>query len=157
MPAHEELLALDRRHVWHPFTQMQAWPDDDPLIIAGAEGNYLIDDLGRRYFDGVSSLWVTVHGHKKREIDDAVRAQLDRIASPHGDAGKSLREAEALFARRGNEIAALVVEPLVQGAAGMLVQPKGYLARLAELCRAHEVLLICDEVATGFGRTGTMF
>src|SRR2546428_8683945 len=80
MPAHDLLLELDRRHVWHPFTQMQAWPDDEPLIIASAAGNYLFDDLGRRYFDGVSSLWVTVHGHKKREIDDAVRAQLDRVA-----------------------------------------------------------------------------
>ncbi|HEX9507586.1 MAG TPA: adenosylmethionine--8-amino-7-oxononanoate transaminase, partial [Myxococcales bacterium] len=60
--AHDRLLALDQRHLWHPFTQMQLWPGDDPLIIAAAEGNYLIDDLGRRYLDGVSSLWVNVHG-----------------------------------------------------------------------------------------------
>src|SRR5688572_24877930 len=59
---------------------MQVWPDDDPIIIERAEGNYLIDDLGRRYLDGVSSLWVTVHGHRKKEIDDAVRAQLDKVA-----------------------------------------------------------------------------
>src|SRR5205823_6776100 len=77
---HQRLLDTDLRHVWHPFTQMQEWPGDEPLIIEAAEGNYLIDDLGRRFFDGVSSLWVTVHGHRKREIDEAVRAQLDRVA-----------------------------------------------------------------------------
>ena len=51
----------------------------------------------------------------------------------------------------------MIVEPLVQGAAGMLVQPPGYLRAVRELCDAHGVPLICDEVATGFGRTGTMF
>ena len=80
---HERLLALDRAHVWHPFTQMAVWPSDEPLIIERAEGNELIDDLGRRYLDGVSSLWCNVHGHRKREIDDAVRAQLDRVAHSH--------------------------------------------------------------------------
>lgn len=262
---HERLLAADRRHVWHPFTQMQAWPDDDPLVIASAEGNYLVDDLGRRYLDGVSSLWVTVHGHKKREIDEAIRAQLDRVAHStllglasvpsielaealvaiappgldkvfysdsgstaveiavkmayqywrqrgrpekrrfaalteayHGDTVGSvsvggidlfhatfggllfpveriptpysyrwpgggdclegaLGAARRLFAEKGRELAALVIEPLVQGAAGMLMQPPGYLKAIAGLCREHDVLLICDEVATGFGRTGTMF
>ncbi len=263
--SHRRLLELDRRHVWHPFTQMQAWPDDHPLIIESAEGNYLIDNQGNRYLDGVSSLWVLVHGHRKRRIDEAVRAQLgkvahstllglasvpsielaaklvqvaprgltrvfysdsgstsveialkmayqywrqrdrpekrkfaalaeayhgdtigsvsvggielfhdifrgllfgvERIPTPYvyrwegeGDCGQAcLASAEALFARKGRELAALVIEPLVQGAAGMIVQPPGFLARLAALCREHEVLLICDEVATGFGRTGTMF
>src|SRR5512132_1467116 len=77
---HDRLLALDRAHVWHPFTQMAVWPSDDPLLIERAEGNYLFDDLGRRYLDGVSSLWCNVHGHRKREIDEAVRAQLERVA-----------------------------------------------------------------------------
>ena len=67
------------------------------------------------------------------------------------------REAEKLIAEKAHELAAVVIEPLVQGAAGMLVQPKGYLRRIAEACRKHDVLLVCDEVATGFGRTGTMF
>jgi len=262
---HERLLRLDRTHVWHPFTQMQEWPADEPLVIERAEGNYLIDDLGRRYLDGVSSLWCNVHGHRKPELDDAVRAQLEKVAHTtllglasvpsielaaelvrlappglsrvffsdsgstavevalkmayqawrqrgrpekarfaalreayHGDTVGSvsvggmelfhgtfrdllfeaeriptpyayrwtgpgecgaacLAAAEQLFAEKGNQLAALVVEPLVQGAAGMLTQPPGFLRRLAELCRQHEVLLICDEVATGFGRTGTLF
>jgi adenosylmethionine-8-amino-7-oxononanoate aminotransferase len=63
----------------------------------------------------------------------------------------------ALLAEHGDRIAAVVVEPLVQGAAGILVQPDGYLGAVRELCDEHEVLLVCDEVATGFGRTGTMF
>ncbi len=260
-----DLLLQDRAHVWHPFTQMQAWPDDEPLVIESAEGNYLIDVEGGRYLDGVSSLWVNVHGHRKKEIDEAVRAQLDRVAhttllglasvpsielaveltrvappglnrvfysdsgstavevalkmayqywrqvgrpkkrrfvalgeayhgdtlgsvsvggielfheifhgllfpvsripAPYayrwigpGDCGAGCIEAARdLFAKSAGEFAALVIEPLVQGAAGMLVQPPGFLAELARLCRDHEVLLICDEVATGFGRTGTMF
>ena len=262
---HERLLALDRAHVWHPFTQMAVWPSDDPLIVERAEGNELIDDLGRRYLDGVSSLWCNVHGHRKREIDDAVRAQLDRVAHStllglasvpsielaealvrltpegltrvfysdsgstavevalkmayqywqqrgrpektrfaalaeayHGDTVGSvsvggmdlfhgifrgllfeverlpsptpyhwtgggdalagaLRAAERLLEEKGSTLAAVVIEPLVQGAAGMWMHPPGYLRAMAELCRKHEVLLVCDEVATGFGRTGTMF
>jgi adenosylmethionine-8-amino-7-oxononanoate aminotransferase len=62
-----------------------------------------------------------------------------------------------LLAEHGSEVAAVIVEPLVQGAAGMLMQPPGYLRRVRELCDEHGVLLICDEVATGFGRTGRMF
>lgn len=252
---HEQLWALDQAHVWHPFTQMALWPDDAPLIIERAEGNWLIDTKGRRWLDAISSLWVTVHGHKKAELDAAVRAQLDKVAhctllgqasvpsielaaklvsiapkgltkvfysdsgstavevalkmayqywrlsgrpekkrfaalaeayhgdtlgsvsvggidlfhdrfrdllfdvervpSPHKDA--SLAHIEKLFAEKAGELAAFVVEPLVQGAAGMWMQPKGWLRSVEALCRKHDVLLICDEVATGFGRTGTMF
>ncbi|HEX9103811.1 MAG TPA: aminotransferase class III-fold pyridoxal phosphate-dependent enzyme, partial [Polyangia bacterium] len=64
---------------------------------------------------------------------------------------------EAMLAAHAHELAAFVVEPLVQGAAGMLMQPPGFLRAARELCTKHDVLLICDEVATGFGRTGTMF
>ncbi len=251
-----EYLQLDARHVWHPFTQMQGWLDDEPLVIASAEGNWLIDTDGRRWLDAISSLWVTVHGHRKKELDDAVRAQLDKVAhctllgqasapsielaaklvaiAPKGltrvfysDSGStsveiavkmayqywqltgrpqkrrfaalqeayhgdtigsvsvggvdlfherfrdllfpvervstptsleaSLAEVEALFKKKGKQLAGFVVEPLVQGAAGMLLQPEGWLSGVAALCRKYEVLLICDEVATGFGRTGTMF
>jgi adenosylmethionine---8-amino-7-oxononanoate aminotransferase len=64
---------------------------------------------------------------------------------------------EAVLEEHGSTIAAVVVEPLVQGAAGILLHPPGYLRAVRELCDAHDVFLICDEVATGFGRTGTMF
>jgi adenosylmethionine-8-amino-7-oxononanoate aminotransferase len=239
--------ARDRRYVWHPFTQMAEW---QPLVITEGDGCYLIDAQGRRYLDGVSSLWANVHGHRRREIDAAVRAQLDRIAhstllglahppaialaerlvkaAPPGlahvfysDSGSTavevalklalqfhqlggdsrrqrflaLRDAyhgdtlgavsvggidvfhrifapitfhteraepthaalKAAFAAHGPTLCALVMEPLVQGAAGMRVHPEGLLRLARELCDRHGVLLIADEVATGFGRTGTMF
>jgi adenosylmethionine---8-amino-7-oxononanoate aminotransferase len=63
----------------------------------------------------------------------------------------------ALLAEHGGRVSAVIVEPLVQGAAGMLVHPDGYLRAVRDLCDEFGVLLICDEVATGFGRTGTMF
>ena len=80
------------------------------------------------------------------------------IPSPSGsDGAASLAQLERELSNRAYEIAALVMEPLVQGAAGMLVHPRGFLAKVAELCRQYSVHLIVDEVATGFGRTGTMF
>jgi len=252
-------VALDRRHLWHPFTPMRLWAEEEPLIIAAGEGNYLIDTAGRRYLDGVSSLWVNLHGHRCAALDDAVREQLGRIAHStllglgnvpaaelaaaliavapaplsrvfYSDSGSTAVEvalklafqywqhrgrlrrtrfvalADAyhgdtigavslggidLFHRLfhpllfqtlrapcphpyryadgalspeacreaclGEEVAAVIVEPRVQGAAGIIVHPPGYLAGVAALCRRHDVLLICDEVATGFGRTGELF
>jgi adenosylmethionine-8-amino-7-oxononanoate aminotransferase len=245
------LAALDRAHLWHPFTQQREWVAEPPLMISHAEGCTLYDTDGRGYLDGVSSLWCNVHGHRHPVLDAAVRAQLDRVAhstllglshpgaaqlaaklveiAPPGlrrvfysDNGSSaaevavkmayqywqhrgepqrtgfvcLRDAyhgdtlgavsvggielfhsifrpllfdawhaepgdaeqmRSLLAEHGERVAAVIVEPLVQGAAGMLVHPPGYLRAIRELCDAHGVLLICDEVATGFGRTGTMF
>lgn len=246
---------LDRRVMWHPFTQMAEW---DPLVIERGDGNYLVDTEGRRYLDGVSSLWCNVHGHNHPRLDRALREQLECIAhstflglthapgirlgealvdvapagltrvfysdsgstaveialkqsfqywqlagrgtkqrflrlgdayhgdtlgavgvggielfhrifgpllvqslaipSPAGtDGSRSLAVLEDHLRTRADEIAAFVIEPLIQGAAGMLVHPPGFLANVAALCRAHEVHLIVDEVATGFGRTGTMF
>ena len=248
-----DLAADDRRFLWHPFTQQQGWIEEDAPIIESAERCELIDVDGRRYIDGVSSLWCNVHGHRHPAIDIAVRDQMDRVAhstmlglshrpaielarrlveiAPDGlsrvfysDSGStaaeiavkmafqywqqqggadarrtrfiSLREAyhgdtigsvsvggidlfhgaygpllfgalhaEAgdiedmarLFAAHPGEIAAVIVEPLVQGAAGILVQPPGYLADVRALCDEYGAFLICDEVATGFGRTGRMF
>jgi len=248
---HVALVEADRAHLWHPFTQQRDWAREDPVIVERAEGTDLIDTHGRRYIDGVSSLWCNVHGHRHPRIDAAIREQLDRVAhstmlglshpsaielarrlveiAPPGltrvfysDSGStateialkmafqywrqrgedqrtrfiSLREAyhgdtigsvsvggidlfhatyrpllfdthaaepgdasdmRRLFEEHPGEIAAVIVEPLVQGAAGMLVHPEGYLHAVRELCDEHGALLICDEVAVGFGRTGRMW
>jgi adenosylmethionine-8-amino-7-oxononanoate aminotransferase len=244
---------LDRDHLWHPFTQQEAWSEEEPLLIERGEGTDLIASDGRRYIDGVSSLWCNVHGHRHRGIDAAVEDQLGKVAhstmlglshpggaelaarlvdlapqglsrvfysesgstaveialkmafqyqqqrggqharrtsfvhlrdSYHGDTigsvsvgGMELFHAtyrpllfethaaepgdaadlERVLCVHEEEIAAVIVEPLVQGAAGMLTHPPGYLRAVRDLCDSFGVLLICDEVATGFGRTGTMF
>ena len=264
------LRRADKAHLWHPFTPMAEWEAGEPVVIASGEREFLVDTDGRRYIDGVSSLWCNVHGHRRAEIDDAIRAQLGRIAhstllglasgpaaelaarlaavAPEGltrvfysDAGSTAVEIalkmayqywrqcprpqpdrtrfvslglgyhgdtlgavsvggidlfhalyrpllfetirapapycyrcplgrrpedcrlacaaamEEILASRGREVAAVILEPLVQGAGGMIVHPDGYLRRVADACRRHDVLLICDEVATGFGRTGRLF
>ncbi len=262
------LAAADRRHLWHPFTQMQEWLGEEPLVIERGEGNELIDVEGHRYLDGVSSLWCNVHGHRKREIDEAIRAQLDRIAHStllglagvpsidlaerlvalvpagltrvfysdagataveialkmaaqywqlrgetgrvrfaslseayHGDTigsvsigysesfhrffkpllfsalrldpphvyrfhrgmsgpdalAAALEEARRQLTRHAPELAGMFVEPLMQGAAGMWSHSVEYLRGLREMTSELGMLLICDEVATGFGRTGRMF
>lgn len=77
---YERLKDHDHTYLWHPFTQMQEWMAEEPCIISRGEGHYLIDLEGRRYLDGVSSLWCNVHGHRKKEIDDAIRSQLEHIS-----------------------------------------------------------------------------
>src|SRR6476660_7423492 len=77
---HDELKQLDHTYLWHPFTQMQEWMSEEPCIISQGDGHYLVDVRGRKYLDGVSSLWCNVHGHRKKELDEAVKAQLDRLA-----------------------------------------------------------------------------
>jgi adenosylmethionine-8-amino-7-oxononanoate aminotransferase len=263
-----KLAEWDHAYLWHPFTQMRDWLAEEPLIIERGEGNYLVDVDGRRYLDGVSSLWCNLHGHRHPDLDAALRQQLERVAHStllglasvasielarqliavapagltrvfysdagataveialklafqywqlrglpqrrrfvslteayHGDtlgavsvgyseafhryfrpllfealkldpphvfrwqrglpAAAALRaavtQAEEVFATHGHEVAALIVEPLMQGAAGMWSHPPDYLAALQAVARAHGTLLICDEVAVGFGRTGRMF
>ena len=76
----EHLEELDRKYIWHPFTQMKEWVEEKPIIIAEGRDCFIKDVYGRWYLDGVSSLWVNIFGHKKKEIDDAIKAQLDRIA-----------------------------------------------------------------------------
>lgn len=78
---------------------------------------------------------------------------FDAARARSGDAG----HLQQLLEQDSERVAAVIVEPLVQGAAGMLMQPEGYLGRVRQLCDEHGVLMICDEVATGFGRTGKMF
>ena len=259
-----DLVARDLAAVWHPFTQHSLWEDDEPLVIDRAEGMYLIDTDGRRYLDGVSSLWVTVHGHGVPEIDAAVRAQLDKVAhstflglthepgialaealletaprpapgdgSPlrrvfyagdgssaveaalkmayqaaaqrgehrplfvsvaegyHGDTlgsvsvggidtfhatyrpillrtrqipsphrvgtADALAALETLLAAEGEQVCAVIIEPMVQAAAGMLTHDAAFVRGVRELSRRAGALMIADEVATGIGRTGRMW
>ncbi len=267
-PRQTGLGEADHRYLWHPFTQMKIWLDQAPLIIERGEGNYLIDTEGRRYLDGVSSLWCNLHGHRKAELDQALKAQSDRIAhstmlglsnvpaielareliglapeglsrvfysdsgaeavevaarmatqywqltgqsrrtrfltlteSYHGDTVGSvslgfseqfhrhlrpmlyqvlkidpphafrfyrglsaeaaleaaLASAREVIERHGDELAGLVIEPLMQGAAGMWAHPARYLSEVTAMAKRAGALVICDEVATGFGRTGRMF
>lgn len=247
----KQLLFLNKKYLWHPFTQMKDWLENDQLIIERGKGVYLYDTLGKKYIDGVSSLWVNVHGHQKKEIDLAVKNQLKKVAHStllglanvpsaelakelvaiaskdltkvfysdngstaveialkiafqywqlkakklktkfitlrnayHGDTigsvsvggidlfhkiykpllFKSIKvppgdvtTLEKIMRAHHTKIAAMIVEPLIQAAAGMLLQPKGYLRKVRQLCTKYNILLICDEVATGFGRTGKMF
>src|SRR5512137_1746164 len=70
----------DKDFIWHPFTQMKDWLLEKPVIIAEAQGVFLKDLYGRWFLDGVSSLWVNLHGHRKKEVDDAVSGQLSRVS-----------------------------------------------------------------------------
>jgi len=76
----ERVEDLDRRYIWHPFTPMRQWLEEEPLVVVEGEGVKLRDSRGRWYYDGNSSLWVNVHGHRRPEIDAAIREQLGRIA-----------------------------------------------------------------------------
>lgn len=267
--ARSRLAAHDKQHIWHPFTQMQEYVEEKPLIIEKGNGCTLFDIDGNAYLDGVASLWTNVHGHRKAKLDNAVRDQLDRVAHTtllglsnvpaislaekliavaprgltrvfysdngstaveialkmafqytrqcdgtnektgfitfrnayHGDTIGSvsvggidlfhekyspllftahkaespycyrcpfglspcacglecLNRLEALMRARAREVCALVIEPLVQGAAGILVHPPGFLRKVRELCTRYDILMIADEVAVGFGKTGSMF
>ncbi len=271
------LQETDKKFIWHPFTQMKDWVAEKPLIIIEGRDCFLKDIHGKWYIDGVSSLWVNVHGHRRKEVDDAIRQQLDKIAhstllglsnapsiklaeklielSPkssdidtqypsltkvfysdngstsvevalkmafqywkhkgikekksflslknayHGDTigavsvggidifheifepllfktfkspspycyrcefGETYPECslhclavmQDILNQDADKIAAVIVEPMVQGAGGMIVYPDFYLKGVRELCDKYNILLIADEVATGFGRTGKMF
>jgi adenosylmethionine-8-amino-7-oxononanoate aminotransferase len=75
----------------------------------------------------------------------------------HFAKANQIESLKAILAERSRQIAAICIEPVVQGAGGMLIQPPGFLREVRKLADEHDVLLICDEVATGFGRTGRMF
>ena len=78
----EELIAADKRFVWHPFTDMREWcaPEHEPLILVEGHGAMLRDSRGREYIDGNSSIWTNIHGHNHPHINAAIRRQLDRVA-----------------------------------------------------------------------------
>lgn len=81
MPLDYNALERDDKHyLWHPFTQQQDWELEPQVLITEAKGCYLIDSEGRRYLDGVSSLWANLHGHQHPTINAAIRQQLDRVA-----------------------------------------------------------------------------
>ena len=71
---------LDKKYLWHPFTQMKGWLENEQTVITAAKGIKLIDEEGREYYDGVSSLWVNIHGHQHPHIDKAIIAQLGKVA-----------------------------------------------------------------------------
>jgi adenosylmethionine-8-amino-7-oxononanoate aminotransferase len=89
------------------------------------------------------------------EVFDPLRFTV--IRAPRFSDPDCFTRAIELVAARASELAAVIVEPVVQGAAGMQLAAPDDVRRLADACREHDVLLICDEVATGFGRTGTLF
>jgi adenosylmethionine-8-amino-7-oxononanoate aminotransferase len=266
---------LDKKYIWHPFTQMKEWLEEKPVIISEGKDCFIKDIYGRWYLDGGSSLWVNIHGHTKKEIDDAIKEQIDHISHStllglsnvpairlakklvqiinsslvtrhsslskvfysdngstsvevalkmafqywrhkgvdgrntfislnnayHGDTigavsvggidifhkafepllfktyrapspycyrcelGKKhsgcglacIRKIEKIFKENSREIAAMIIEPMIQAAGGMITSPPGYLKGIRKLCTRYNILMIADEVATGFGRTGRMF
>ena len=89
------------------------------------------------------------------EAPDCYRCPLGKNKDSCG--GECICHAEKAFEEHAQECCALIVEPLLQGSAGMRIYPPVYLKKLRELCDKYDVLLIADEIATGFGRTGKMF
>jgi len=247
---------LDRRHVWHPYTQMQSAPP--PLPVVRAEGVYLYLADGRRLLDAVSSWWVNLHGHNHPRLNRALARQAETLAQVifagfthepgarlaaalaerapgrlpwvfysddgstavevglkmawqlwknrgeerrdlfvafddayHGDTFGAMaasgvgtfhdRFSQLLFAvrrartpvsaargsaspslgeileREGERVAGVILEPMLQGAGGMLVQPAAFLREVREETARKGIPLIADEVLTGFGRTGKLF
>jgi len=264
----KQLVEWDKTYIWHPFTQMRDYLESDPLVIDRGEGFYLVDVEGNRYIDGVSSLWVLVHGHGRPELIDAIKKQAEKLCHStllgiantpsillskrliqiapsglkkvfysdngstsvevalkmayqywqhkgdkkrkkfinfsngyHGDTIGSVsvggielfhriykpllfktykapspycyrcslkldypscglacvQEFEEIVKRHRDEVCAVVIEPVVQGAAGMIIQPQGFLNAIWKITKENGLLFIADEVATGFGRTGYMF
>jgi len=70
----------DKKYIWHPFTQMKDWEAGTPTIIEEGSGCRIKDIDGNWYLDGVSSIWVNIHGHRRKEIDDAIREQIGKIS-----------------------------------------------------------------------------
>ena len=78
------LIKKDRKYIWHPFTQMRDWQTEEVLVIDKGDGCYLIDTEGRRYLDGVSSLWCNVHGHRVKELHFFHHLPDGAVGKDHG-------------------------------------------------------------------------
>jgi len=92
------LALLDHKYIWHPFTQMQDWLKEEPIVITRGTGPYLIDVYGRRFLDANSSIWTNLHGHNNPEINKAIRKQLSKIA--HSSALGLANEPASILAAR---------------------------------------------------------
>jgi adenosylmethionine-8-amino-7-oxononanoate aminotransferase len=124
-------------------------------VNRGVDGRTSYLAFGGAYHgDTVGGLSVGAGGFGT-EIFDPLRFPVRR--APGFDDPRCFEAASRMIAEHAHELAAVVVEPLVQGAAGMQVAPASAFAAVADACRERAVLLVCDEVATGFGRTGTLF
>src|SRR5438034_894809 len=143
----------DKAFVWHPYTQMKTAAP--PLPIVRGQGVYLYTEDGRKLLDGTSSWWVNIHGHAHPRLGQAIAEQAKRLE--HVIFAGATHEPAVDLAEHGDRVAAVIVEPMLQGAGGMIMWPAELLARVRECCYRHGVLMIADEVLTGFGRTGRMF
>jgi adenosylmethionine-8-amino-7-oxononanoate aminotransferase len=78
----EDLVAADKKYLWHPFTSMHDWcaAGHEPIVLVEGHGAFLRDSRGREYIDGNSSIWTNIHGHNHPHINAAIRRQLDRVA-----------------------------------------------------------------------------
>ena len=124
-------------------------------VNQGVEGRTRFLAFGDAYHGDTIGALSVGDGGFGTDLFDPLRFPV--VRAPALSAPDGLTDAAELVAKHAPELAAVIVEPLVQGAAGMQMAPPEAFAPLAESCRRHDVLLICDEVATGFGRTGTMF
>jgi adenosylmethionine-8-amino-7-oxononanoate aminotransferase len=117
------------------------------------------DSIGSASISGIARF----HALFKPLLVDVIRAGIPDVrtlpagTSPEAACNKFLADVEKLLAQHHSEVAAVVIEPLVQCAAGMVMHPRGFLHGLRKLTEKYDVLLIADEVAVGFGRTGEMF
>src|SRR5271154_4738509 len=75
-----DFVQLDRKYLWHPFTQMRDWLKGDPIVIASGRGAVLRDTRGREYLDANSSIWTNLHGHNHPKLNAAIRRQLGKVA-----------------------------------------------------------------------------